>query len=279
MTSIIPGYCCCTATHGCQPCPSPIPPATTREWEVSVVVDGIIGDSDGSGAVFPLDYGQPSCARGSCGRQTYIRKAVDIQDFSGPPICPYSIPCDAIVNEPAPTAAGDHTIRWSFCGNVFPACDFGGCPDIFNDQGGNAYIDSVMTGLKWNFGTCLYEGATSTDCATVIVVRFWYDDTFSYPMFYELDGECRSDLVTASIYKQEWVCYYVRQVGAGQYFSEGDYSLLRCEYPSPQTTVKTDGSWTLCIGNGTVCSSSYGVSVAPPTTWQPPRTIKLTRNH
>jgi hypothetical protein len=163
---------------------------------------------------------------------------------------------------------------------VFPACDGAGCPDIFNDQEGHLFIDAVMTGLRWNFSTCLYEGATSTDCATVIVVRFWYDDTFSFPHWDTIGPDpedCVSYTDTRSIYTQEWVCYYVRQVATGQYFAEGTYSLLRCDYPAPQPTVKSTGGWTNCLSGGTACSSGYGIPVTVPTTWRPPPTITLTR--
>lgn len=277
MSGIMNAACCCGTipSYPCQPCP----PGTGHEWIVQILQGGIIGDSAGNGIVGFLDFRWPECATvGSCGRQTFRRKAVGNTDFMDVG-CEDQV-CESIIDDAAAYGAGDHTIRWSFCSSVFPFDPPGSpyLPDILNDQQGDVYIDAVLPNLRWNFGTCTYEGPSETDCATIIVVRFTYSDTFQFPVWNsDIDG-CYSYLATATMPTQTWTCYYVRQVATGQYFAEGAYSLLRCDYPAPYDTYEGGISGGLCsFPDGTVCSTQYGVSTLPPTTWKPPVSINLVR--
>lgn len=268
--------CCCGgAPPGpipCQPCPS----GEGHEWIVEIRVDATIGDSAGDGVVNGIDIWQ-SCLSGGCGRKVYTRRGGGNTDFmdSG---C-FATVCDSIVDSSAPTNAGDHTIRWSFCSSVFPLESPPNpyLPDILNDQEGAVAIESVSPNVSWNFSTCTYGGDGSSDCCTVIKVYFTYSDTFPYQRIDSGVDGCFSTTEYAGTF-QTWTCYYVRRVATGQYFAEGAYYLLRCEYPSAKSTIgPSDTSGPCIIAGGVVCSSQHGVSTSPPTTWKPPANINLVR--
>lgn len=189
--------------------------------------------------------------------------------------------CDTITDIPAVTDAGDHTIRWSFCSVVYPTDPPGSpyLPDILNDQQGGVLIESVQPNLRWDFANCTYTGInTDDDCCTVIKVYFSYQDQFTYQRWNSDAGGCYSITETFTLPMQTWTCYYVRRVAAGQYFAEGAYSLLRCEYPDAESTIgPTNTSGPCTVAGGVVCSAQHGVSTLPPTTWKPPANINLVR--
>ena len=272
--------CCCTTTeqgaYPCQPCPAPISPATTPEWIVQIAVDATIGDSAGQGVVNGSDIWQ-SCLGGDCGRKVYSRRGGANTTMMASDC--FGRVCDSIVDSAAPTNAGDHTIRWTFCASVFPLESPGNpyLPDVLNDQEGAVTIESVLPNVTWNFSTCTYGGDGGSDCCTVIKVYFTYGDTFPYPRIDSGVDGCFSTTAYAGTF-QTWTCYYVRRVAPGQYFAEGAYSLLRCEYPAARNTIGPTATSGPCIVNGgTVCSSQHGVSAFPPTTWKPPTNINLVR--
>jgi hypothetical protein len=243
---------------------------------VQVAVSGIIGDSAGSGSAAPTDYYE-SCLGGSCGRQPFRRKGASNTDFSS---CTSDL-CDSIVDTAAVEDAGDHTIRWSFCNAVFPTDAPGSIylPDILNDQEGSVVIESVLPNLEWDFVNCIVgDDGSNDDCVTVIKVLFTYSDTWTYPQWDDIGDGCFSTTRTITMPTQTWTCYYVRRIAAGEYYAEGAYYLLRCDYPAAYDTIGPTSATSPCtLADGVVCSSQYGVSVAPPTTWKPPATINLVR--
>ena len=273
--------CCCGGStpgaYPCQPCPTPIPPATTREWIVSVNVDGIIGDSAGLGVVNPVDFYQP-CLAGDCVRTVYSRRGANNTDFMSSD-CLTRV-CDGIVDTKADTDSGSHVIRWSFCTEVSPLVPFPdpALPDIQNTQTGGAFIEWVRPNLGWDFANCTYLGSGGEDCCTVIKVYFQYQDTFSYLRWDSDANGCFSYTETMTTPVQTWTCYYVRRVAPGQFFAEGAYYLLRCEYPDAYDTVGGTAPFYRCsIAGGVVCSAQHGASTSPPTTWKPPANINLVR--
>lgn len=269
--------CCCGGSappaYPCQPCPS----GEGHEWIVQVITDGIIGDSAGAGVVNDIDYYEP-CLAGDCGRRAFTRRGASNTDFS---YCPDDL-CDSIVDGAGAFDAGDHTIRWSFCNVVNPTDSPGSpyLPDILNDQEGSVTIEWVRPDSAWDFTNCIYLGPGSggDDCATIIKVVFTYSDTFTYPQWDDAGGGCFSTTRTITMPTQVWTCYYARRVAPGQYFAEGAYYLLRCEYPAPYETVGGSAPFYKCrLLDGVVCSSQHGVSTSPPTTWKPPANITLVR--
>lgn len=268
--------CCCGgSTNGgypCQPCPS----GEGHEWLLDIDVVGTIGDSAGDGVVNNPDILQP-CLTGGCGRKIYSRRAAGNTDFMDPGC--FDLVCDSIIDEAAPTNPGFHRIRWSFCSTVLPSENPGNpsLPDILNDQSGAVFIEFVLPNVGWDFGTCTYGGGGGNDCCTVIKVYFTYNDTFPFVRINSDADGCYSvtEHVTTS---QTWTCYYVRRVLPGQYFAQGQYYLLRCEYPAPaSTTGPTSTSGRCSLSSGVICSSQHFVSISPPTTWKPPATISVVR--
>lgn len=268
--------CCCGGSpppeYPCQPCPS----GEGHEWIVQVITDGIIGDSAGYGVVNDIDYYQ-SCLAGDCGRRMFVRRGGSNTDLS---FC--GEVCDSIVDSPGASDAGDHTIRWSFCDVVSPTDSPGSpyLPDILNDQEGSVTILAVLPNRQWDFTNCVPFGGgiPGEDCATIIKVSFTYSDTFTYPQWDDLGDGCFSTTRTITMPTQVWSCWYARRVAAGQFFAEGTYYLLRCEYPAAYDTVGGNPPFYKCrIGSGVVCSSQHGVSISPPTIWKPPANINLVR--
>jgi len=268
--------CCCGGSappaYPCQDCPS----GEGHEWIVQISVGGIIGDSAGAGVVTPIDYYQ-SCLGGECGRKVFTRRGASNTDFS---YCPNEL-CDSIVDSAGAFDAGDHTIRWSFCANVFPTEQPNNpyLPDILNDQEGSVTIEAVLPNRAWDFTLCVpFGGGGGDDCATIIKVVFTYSDTFTFPQWNDLGDGCFSTTRTITMPTQVWTCYYARRVAAGEFFAEGAYYLLRCEYPQAYNTIgPTDSSSPCIVASGTVCSTQHGVSTSPPTTWKPPANITLAR--
>jgi hypothetical protein len=244
---------------------------------VQISVGGIIGDSAGAGVANDIDY-YDSCLAGECGRKVFTRRGASNTDFS---YCPNEL-CESIVDSAGAFDAGDHTIRWSFCSVVNPTDSPGSpyLPDILNDQEGSVTIEWVRPNLAWDFTNCTYLGPGSggDDCATIIKVVFTYSDTFTYPQWDDLGDGCFSTTRTITMPTQVWACYYARRVAPGEYFAEGAYYLLRCEYPAPYDTVGGSAPFYKCsLSDGVVCSSQHGVSTSPPTTWKPPANINLVR--
>ena len=269
--------CCCGGSappaYPCQDCPS----GEGHEWIVQISVGGIIGDSAGAGVANDIDY-YDSCLAGECGRKVFTRRGASNTDFS---YCPNEL-CESIVDSAGAFDAGDHTIRWSFCSVVNPTDSPGSpyLPDILNDQEGSVTIEWVRPNLAWDFTNCTYLGPGSggDDCATIIKVVFTYSDTFTYPQWDDLGDGCFSTTRTITMPTQVWACYYARRVAPGEYFAEGAYYLLRCEYPAPYDTVGGSAPFYKCsLSDGVVCSSQHGVSTSPPTTWKPPANINLVR--
>ena len=283
--------CCCSSDNNypCQPCPE-----SPKEWTLYVTATGIINDSAGSGLLWPcLDFRYPSCAiAGSCGRQTYRRKAVGNTDFMGT-ICESEI-CESIIDESAPTASGSHLMKWDWCpGTDRPDCDFvtsGGIEcgaNVEDNQDGAVNIDGIYPDAHWNFTTCARDyPAENNECVTLISVTYTYSDSFLVPRWDTIEDACVSDdftfyPTTASIggYPNvAWVCIYGRRVAPGQFFAEGSYQLLRCEYPAAYRTYLPTGNDVCVIEGGVACASSWGNSPNIPTTWKPPSSINLTRS-
>ena len=273
--------CCCAGEqppqpYPCQPCPQPLFPPNPTRWRVSVTADLIICDSAGSGAVAG---GQViDCKRGGCGRQQYRRKALGL-DASALGVCDEADLCEAMVDDPAPTDSGTATIEWTFCGTVIADDCPGnsGCPDVTNIQSPAVAINFVTAGVEWNPATCSWVAATESteDCRTIIEVQYTYQDSFGYP-YYTDNGFCDSYQATFNTGARTWTCYYARRVGPGEYYAEGQYSLVRCTYPGAVATYGA-GSSTCSLPGGTVCSADGLTPVAPPTTWTPPQYINLVR--
>jgi len=285
--------CCCnTEPPGgplpCQPCPE-----SPKEWTLYVTATGIINDSAGSGLLWPcLDFRYPSCALvGSCGRQTYRRKAVGNTDFMGT-FCESEI-CESIIDEAAPTASGSHLMQWDWCpGTDRPDCDFvrsvGECgANIEDTQDGAVNIDGIYPNAHWNFTTCTRDyPAENDDCVTLIEVTYTYNDSFLVTRWDTLGDACISDEFTFSPTTAstggysfvEWRCVYGRRVGTGQYFAEGLYQLLRCEYPAAYRTYVQPADDVCIINGGVACATAWGSSPNIPTTWQPPSNVTLTRS-
>jgi hypothetical protein len=242
---------------------------------VQISVGGIIGDSAGNGVVTPIDYYQ-SCLGGECGRKVFTRRGASNTDFS---FCPDEL-CESIVDSAGAFDAGDHTIRWSFCATVFPTEQPGNpyLPDILNDQEGSVTIEAVLPNLAWDFTLCVPLGSGGDDCATIIKVVFTYSDTFTFPQWNDLGDGCFSTTRTITMPTQVWTCWYARRLAPGEFFAEGAYYLLRCEYPQAYNTIgPTESSSPCIVASGTVCSTQHGVSTSPPTTWKPPANITLAR--
>ena len=270
--------CCCAGEtppqpYPCQPCPEPLFPPNPTRWRVSVTADLILCDSAGSGAV---GSGQVlDCKRGGCGRQPYRRKFLGLDTFAQG-VCDDL--CEQLIDEDAPTDSGTATIEWTFCGQVVANDCPGGayCPDVTNVQSPAVAINLVTPALEWNSATCSWNPATESteDCRTVIEVEYTYHDSFDAP-YYTDSGFCDSYTVTFTV-SRTWICYYSRRVGPGQYYAEGQYSLVRCIYPGAVATYPP--STTPCnVPGGTVCSMDGLTPIAPPTTWTPPQYINLVR--
>lgn len=282
--------CCCNSASGpCQPCPT-----GTKEWTLYVEASGIINDSAGDGLLFGcLDFKYPDCAiEGTCERQVYRRKAVGNTEGMED-ICELEI-CDSIVDEAAPTASGSHLMQWDWCpGTDRPLCDFvisgGTCgANIADVQDGAVTIDVIIPNAHWNFTTCERDfPETNNECATLVVVTYRYSDSFDIPRWDTVDGNCVSVDIPFypssapppySSHEVEWKCTYGRRVATGEFFAEGSYQLLRCEYPPAYRTYLPTDSDLCFINGGVVCASAWDNLPTVPTTWQPPESIDLIRS-
>lgn len=274
--------CCCGGTtpdfYPCQPCPSPIPPATRTEWGVTVSATGIICDAAGTGVVAG---GQAlDCKRGGCGRIKYRRKALGLETLALG-VCDEQDMCDAMLDDAAPEYGGTATVRWSFCGPVLPFENplDPRYPDIMNVQSPYVQIAAIYPEQEWNPATCFWIGAgpSTTDCRTVIQVEFNYNDTFSYPYFYD-SGFCDEQSASFSTGLRQWRCYYSRRVAPGQFYAEGTYYLVRCEQATAVNTLGPTAGPSSCSAPAPILCSPDGLTpVTPSTTWKPPSSIVLVR--
>ena len=285
--------CCCdepASGYPCQDCPS-----SPKEWTLYVSATGIINDSAGNGLLFGcLDFLYPDCTIfGECARQVYRRKAVGNTDFMEL-ICQDEI-CASIMDEAAPTMSGSHLMKWDWCpGAERPDCDFVlstgiDCgANIASVQDGAVRISSVTPNAHWNFTTCAADNPEVNDeCCTLIAVTYTYSDSFLMTRWDTVDGECVDSEVT--MYPQsgpsgvfshvvEWVCTYGKRVGPGEFFAEGSYNLLKCEYPAAYRTYQLNYPPECILPGGIACASSWKTSPNIPTTWQPPSSIDLIRS-
>lgn len=290
--------CCCdepASGYPCQDCPS-----SPKEWTLYVSATGIVNDSAGDGLLWGcLDFIYPDCTVfGACARQVYRRKAVGNTDFMED-ICRDEI-CESIMDEAAPTMSGSHLIKWDFCPGVgdyflcdyvYAPADFSVCnPNIEDVQDGAVRILAVVPNAHWNFTTCAPDNPEVNDeCCTLIYVKYQYSDSFLMTRWDTVDGECVDSQVTmyprsssfGFSHEVEWNCIYGRRVGAGEFFAEGSYNLLKCEYPAAYRTYPIDYSETgyeCSLPGGIACASSWKTSPNIPTTWQPPSSIDLIRS-
>ena len=287
--------CCCdepASGYPCQDCPS-----SPKEWTLYVSATGIINDSAGDGLLWGcLDFIYPDCTVfGACARQVYRRKAVGNTDFMED-ICRDEI-CESIMDEAAPTMSGSHLIKWdwcpgvgdySLCDYVFAPADFGVCdPNIEDVQDGAVRILAVVPNAHWNFTSCAPDNPEVNDeCCTLITVKYQYSDSFLMTRWDTEDGACvdfqvtmypRSSAFNFS-HEVEWVCTYGRRVGPGEFFAEGSYNLLKCEYPAAYRTYQLNYPPECILPGGIACASSWKTSPNIPTTWQPPSSIDLIRS-
>jgi len=272
--------CCCGAeppggAHPCADCPDPIPPATVTRYRIDVSSKGIHGEAAGTGtlALGGLIYG---CMQGVCSNVIYARKAL-VYDISGFPDCPETTICAAIPNTPAPSNSGFSTMEWTECRYVEGDAGYPVAPDINYSYDDHVRIDWCAPYVKWTTGTCGWNVAIeeNDDCITLIQVTYTYRDEWDYPYFEAIPGDsCYQNTATTSV-AQSWVCTYSSRGTATQVIAEGTYQLVRCEYPE---AFPTNGATGICYSaGGIVCSTDGITSVAPPTVWQPPPTIFLTR--
>jgi len=261
--------CCCTGSlpspYACQPCPS----GTGHHWKVQVVATEIVCDKAGAGALTNAS-GSLDCMRGSCGRVKYRRKALFFDTYALG-VC--SDLCSSLLDVEAPTSTGSANVEWSFCADYVNP--FGGgydMPDIDNTQSDAVQITGIRTNVGWDGTNCTTFG--NYPCMSFIYVTYHYADSFTAPYYIDAPG-CENVGQTINI-SRTWDCVYGRRVGAGQYFAEGQYMLLRCDYPPGVPTHGSDGS--RCdLNGGTVCVP-YGLTPAVvPTTWQPPYYVNLVR--
>lgn len=235
-----------------------------------VIVDAAGGGTVAGGTVI-------DCKRGGCGRQKYRRKALGL-DVSALGVCDEADLCEAMIDEDAPADNGTAVVEWTFCGAVLPQEDplspF--YPDVTNIQSPTVVIEGIFPNQEWNGTTCFWNAAdeSTTDCRTLIEVNYQYSDSFDYPYFTD-SGFCDQYDVTYSTGVKNWRCYYSRRVAVGQFYAEGDYALVRCEYPPG---ITTNGSPSDCVLNGGVLCSVDGLTpITPPTLWKPPAYITLAR--
>jgi hypothetical protein len=222
----------------------------------------------------------------------YRRKAVGNTDFMDT-FCESEI-CDSIVDEAAPTASGFHRLTWNWCpGTDRSDCDFvvsgGECgANIEDDQDGAVNIDVIIPNAHWNFTTCARDfPETNNECVTLVEVTYTYSDSFVIPRWDTVDGACVSNDITfypesdpppGFSHVVEWKCIYGRRVAPGQFFAEGSYQLLRCEYPAAYRTYLPTTNGICFIDGGVVCASSWGDLPNVPTTWKPPNSIEVIRS-
>lgn len=273
--------CCCTNGEGgypCQPCPSPISPATTREWRLTVIGSNILGDSAGSGMLAGFEDSTSTCARGACGRVSYQRWAFSNEDFS----CYYD--CEDVPDATsAPTQSGSHVIRWAQCSPIYPMedCGFGYCPDIENEQDGAVAITGVIPNIWWDFTNCTYSAIVpdGQPCCTVVVVEYKYNDAIPWDWYHDTGNGCEWTTQTVNMFTQTWTAYYARNVQPGEYFAEGSYNLVRLDQPQAYPTKGPNAGTPVCqVPAVQLCASSMAGGITPTSTWQPPGTITVVRH-
>lgn len=219
---------------------------------------------------------QLDCLKGGCGRTEYRRKALDIQTVGDPDCFTNEEWCEKMMDDDAPTNSGSHHVTWSYCtSSLNPQggpWDF--LPDIQDAQDGGVVIEEISTCLADPMYTLCDAPSPDGFAYSVIRVRFDYEDTFNVPMYYDgaLDCTKYDEFV---IVRRSWRCYYARRVSTGQFYAQGFYNLIRCDYPASVDTLGTSG--TCSEAGGTVCSPDGWNPAAPPTIWQPPPRIVLQR--
>jgi hypothetical protein len=244
------------------------------------IQEGFIkADSAGTG-ILGYEDTEWICGRGGCGRIDYRRKAVGNEDI----VC-VTYDCDGIKDDPGPYDAGDHTVIWTGCRDIYTdeqTAPLGSLPDILNDQEGAVRINAILACRRWDFPQCQIGGTSPsgyTTNVTVIQVDYTFSDTFTFPV-YELNAsnECEFQNTGIVTLTQQWRCWYIKKPTAGNFYAQGAYFLARCEYPAAFSTKPANDSDPWCaINGGTVCASAYGTYPVPPTTWKPPATINLVR--
>jgi hypothetical protein len=243
---------------------------------VSVNAADILADANGTGTVAggtALD-----CKRGGCGRVKYRRKALGL-DVWALGVCEVVDMCDAMIDEDAPADNGGAVAEWTFCSAVKPQEAPGNpfLPDVVNVSSPAVRIEGIYPQQAWNPATCFWiaAGPSTTDCRTLIEVTYTYSDTFQYPAFTD-SGFCDQYEATYNTGFIGWRCYYNRRVAPGQFFAEGRYALVRCEYPGAIQTLQAVGT-TCNVPGGTICSTDGLTPITPPTLWKPPQYVNLVR--
>jgi len=277
---------CCCASSGegvadyCFPCPTPISPYTATQWSVSVSASGIVGQSDGSGAL-ALGGVVKSCQRGSCGGVQFRRKAIS-NDTLAMLICDETDYCNAMLDQAAPTRSGSSQMEWTQCrnsdGDESPGSFY--YPDV-----AYTYSDAVRIVRVAAHSKFVYNGPNDfnwtgaplnhNDCRSVVEVEYKFTDSFDYPYFEDVGGNCVQIESTYNI-SQMWRCVYSKRPTTGQYLAQGQYALVAVSWPTGARTHGPVGS-TCAYPGGQICNPNGITPVSSPTVWQPPPNVLVVR--
>ena len=272
--------CCAqsnTGAHACYPCPDPISPYTATQWAVEIYVNGIKGESDGSGALgtggVVLD-----CQRGSCGSTEFKEKAVG-NDTYAMGYCDPVTYCEAMRDQPADKNYGSSRLEWTTCKNVDGEEDVNSpyYPNIENSYSDHVRI--LYVGAQSHFANCGWTAAGfgETDCRSVVLVRYTFTNYFEYSFFEDAGPgqHCYQNVASINT-TQSWECAYSKRPNPNEWLAEGQYALVRVEYPTAAHTLGPVNQ-TCSIPGGTVCSANGLTPVTSPTQWQPPATVTVVR--
>ena len=277
--------CCCgeeppSGPLPCQPCPTPISPYTATQWSVTVFTSGIVGQSDGSGAL-ALGGVIKSCQRGACGSVQFKRKAIS-NDTLAMLICDEGDYCAAMLDQAAPSSAGSSHMEWTTCrssnGDESPGSPF--YPDVAYTFTDAVRIVQVGAHTKFVYNSqndFSWIGAPigHDDCRSIVEVDFKFSDSFDYPYFVDDLGDCLQSESTYSI-TQTWRCVYSKRPLTGQYLALGQYALVAVVWPTGAHTLGPLGS-TCAFPGGQICNPNGITPVLAPTVWQPPPNITVVR--
>jgi hypothetical protein len=281
--------CCCGGSEvegiPCPECPEAISPCTTPEYSISIAVDVGPPDAAGDGCLAVPTY-VLDCMRGSCGRQTYRRKALSTSTFALG-VCDTADMCQSMKDEAAPVVGGDVRLRWQACdcdGDIGFLVASGNPCIVDYEQEGAVFIEWIDAQVYWNTAACAWSATAppgiADDCRSVVRVLYTYTDSFSFPMWDDAPPNGCTDVGSTYSVTRQWICYYSRRVQAGEFMAEGAYRLVRCEYPAAANTIGPTGGWNAGCGlnGGIVCSADGLSSIGKvPTIWQPPATITVVR--